>query len=380
MKHCVRILTTFAAAGLILAGCSRAPQPCKRILEPGETVYFIPNEKKMVALTFDDGPNGTATRKILDVLKDRRVRATFFLVGMNVQRDPLTAKRIADEGHLVGNHAFSHARFDLSSPLQIERDIRDGAEAIEQATGVRPRWFRPPFGINGTGMTEICRSYGTVVAGWSLDANDWNPHPVEDLAAAIVDSVVPGDIILLHDGAATGVDIERPATVSAVPVIISALEKAGFAFVTVDELLLNAGSPAAEFANGVRLLGLQTPSRPVGPGRSFGVRYFWDIPAEYPKDAPRAFVHFVSADGEFFFQDDHPLTPRSDVRDLVTRNVVRVPRRAAPGQYGVQVGLFNEKRAGLGARLKVFSNHPQRKNAVLLPDSVTVVSPSSSTN
>lgn len=352
---------------ILCAGCRQPVEPFKPASLPGETVFFVPNNKKMIALTFDDGPNGAATEQILNTLHKRKVPASFFVIGANAERFPNTMKRMVAEGHLVANHTYRHSRFDQISFGEMEKDIVDGSRAIETITGIRPRWFRPPYGINGAGLAAICRQQEFVIAGWSLDANDWNPHPVDELVDAIVNQVIPGDIILLHDGWETNPDADRNLTVAAVPIIVDKLQQAGFVFVTLPELQRNAGAPLAVFENGVRLLGMQISAKPVYPGSQFGTRYFWDVPEGFTENLPSAFMHFMKADSKYFFQDDHDLCRRGDVRDIVVRRTVHVPKNAPSGKYELKFGLFPPDKSEIKDRLKVRSDFPQAQRAVYLP-------------
>jgi len=365
-------------AGIIMlfSGCRQPVEPFKQTSLPGETVFFIPNNKKMIALTFDDGPNGGATEKILSTLHERKVPASFFVIGANAERFPNIIKHMALEGHLIGNHTYRHSRFDQISFGEMEKDITDGSRAIETMTGMRSCWFRPPYGINGAGLGAVCRQQGFVIAGWSLDANDWNPHPVDELVDAIVNQVTPGDIILLHDGWEGRPDADRHLTVEAVPIIVDKLQQAGFVFVTLPELQRNAGAPLAVFEDGVRLLGMQIPAKPIFPGSQFGARYFWDVPEGFTGNLPSAFVHFMKADSKYFFQDDHDLCRRRDVRDIVVRRAVRVPKDAPAGKYGIKFGLFPlfpNAKPEIKDRLKVRSDFPQAQRAVYLPSVLKII-------
>ncbi len=353
-------------------GCRRQPAPFKPAVDPGEAIYFVPVREKVIALTFDDGPNEPATSQILDTLKRQQVQATFFLIGANVERYPETARRIKADGHLIGNHTARHSRFDQSDASVIALDIVDGQRAIEAVTGVKPAWFRPPFGINGAGMEEVCRAQGLAIAGWSADANDWNPHPVEELADRIVSQATPGDILLLHDGWETRHGADRRSTVEALPLILEKLKAHGFRFVTVPNLLRAAGRPLAEFKNGIRLLGLQIPNKPMPPGEGFWIRYFWDVPPGLGNLASEAFVHYTTLDGTVRFQDDHAIPRRGDIRDRVVKRLVIVPRKAPLGPYQVRIGQFDPQSTDLHHRVPLRSALKQKQNAAIIPGLLNV--------
>ena len=262
--------------------------------------------------------------------------------------------------------------FDQSAASVIARDIADGQRAIKTVTGVTCLWFRPPYGINGPGMEEACRAQGMAIVGWSADANDWNPHPVEELVASIVSQATPGDILLLHDGCETFPGADRQNTVAAVPLILEKLKAQGFRFVTVPDLLRAAGRPVAEFKNGARLLGMQIPAQPLPPGEGFWVRYFWDVPPGWGNLMPEAFVHYTMPDGSMQFQDDHEIPRRGDVRDRVLKHLVIVPRKAPLGRYQVRFGLFDPQTPDARHRVPVRSTFRQQHRAVIIPDMLDV--------
>ncbi|MFH1476523.1 MAG: polysaccharide deacetylase family protein [Verrucomicrobiota bacterium] len=357
---------------LMLTGCEKPPASFPTTLDPGDTIYFVPVREKITALTFDDGPNEPFTGAILDSLRKYGVHATFFMIGANAERLPETARRIAAEGHVIGCHTYSHPRFDLSSSNDIMQDITSGSRAITAITGITPSWFRPSYGINGPGMEESCRINHMAIAGWSLDAEDWNPHSPEEIAGHIVANVMPGDIIRLHDGWETHPGGDRQNTARAVPLILEQLRAAGYTFVTLPELLRRAGPPLVEFANGVRLLGLRTTGQPVHAGNEFQTRYCWDVPAGWDDRSPQAFVHFLSEDYPGLFQDDHPIPSRGDVRDRVRKRTVAVPSFAPPGRYQFNIGLFDPRKPGVQNRIPARSIYPHRRGNVRLPMSVTI--------
>jgi peptidoglycan/xylan/chitin deacetylase (PgdA/CDA1 family) len=187
-----------------------------------------------VALTFDDGPNPNATPAILDALGDRNVKATFFVLGRHAERWPNLVQRIADEGHVIGNHGYYHRKLHLKSPGYVREDLRLGTERIESAAGVRPKWFRAPHGFRSPWVTPIARSFGQRTVGWSLGVWD-SDRPGED---AIVDRTVNGArcgaILLLHDGDGYDPLGDRMQTARAIPGIVQRLTDRGFRFAFLD--------------------------------------------------------------------------------------------------------------------------------------------------
>jgi len=199
------------------------------------------NEPARVALTFDAEhpdrpgcPPGNADR-ILDILSDEDVRSTFFIQGRWAEAYPLTAKRVANDGHLIGNHSHYHARMPLLNEGGIVADVGDAHEAIQRITGANPRpWFRCPFG-EGRDDTRILKSLATLGyrnIHWDIELDDWEPWRTgEDIAedgVAGVQSHGDGAVILLHTWPA--------ATAEAIGPMIAELRSAGAQFVTVDRL------------------------------------------------------------------------------------------------------------------------------------------------
>ncbi|MBA4386419.1 MAG: hypothetical protein C0404_00455 [Verrucomicrobia bacterium] len=362
------------AAGVVLllpAGCTR--QPVARPIAQGDVVYFVPTTNKMVALTFDDGPNLAATPRILECLKEQGVIATFFLVGTNVERVAETAQRIRAEGHTIGNHSYSHKNFSEVSPAVIREEIEHGAAAIEKIVGVKPELFRPPYGINGTGTVEYCKANRITIVGWSGDGNDWNPHSPQEIADEIINQAVPGDVILLHDGFETRPMANRLNTIEAVKIVVPRLKEKGFTFVSVPELLRQAGPPVAEFANGIRLLGYDVPAgKPVSQGDAIYVRYFWDVPSALNRKPIAGTVKFETASG-FSFEDNHQMPYQDEVRQMPVKKVMVVPPGAPAGDYSCRVGVFDPEQPKGLRRIGLSAAVVTRKNHVVLPISLKVV-------
>lgn len=194
-----------------------------------------PAHDARAALTFDDGPDGAVTPRILDVLKSHNVRATFFCIGQRAIENPDVAKRIVSEGHEIGNHTFSHGWWsNLLLARALAMEMSHAQEAIASTTGIAPRYFRPPMGLTNPHTRRALGEVGLGLVGWDVRSFDRGAEP-DAVIDRVVDRVRPGSIVLLHDG---GVDAD--SAVEVVSGIISRLKAKGFTFCTVSEL---AGAP-----------------------------------------------------------------------------------------------------------------------------------------
>jgi peptidoglycan/xylan/chitin deacetylase (PgdA/CDA1 family) len=196
----------------------------------GRPITHVTSGGRVVALTFDDGPNPDATPLILDALAARGVRATFFILGRHAERWPDLVKRVAAEGHAIGNHGYFHRKLHLKSPSYVRRDLELGAQAIETAASVRPRLFRAPHGFRSPWVTTIARSLGERTVGWSLGVWDSDRPGVETIAQRAVEGARPGSILLLHDGDGYDPNGDRMQTALAVPLIVDRLLAQGYRF------------------------------------------------------------------------------------------------------------------------------------------------------
>lgn len=195
-----------------------------------------------VALTFDTehpgrpAPNGVDVR-ILDILRESGVRATFFLQGRWARSSPDIARRIADEGHLIGNHSNYHAPMDALTEEGFRHDVRKAEETIRRVTGIEPRpWFRCPFGagIDNARVLEALAALGYTHVGWDVDPTDWDESQtargVEEAILAGIRAREEDSIVLMHSWPA--------ATCDALPAVLAGLRDAGAELVSVDELAL----------------------------------------------------------------------------------------------------------------------------------------------
>ncbi len=197
-----------------------------------------PADGKRVALTFDDGPCAGYTEPILEILRERGVKATFFVCGRNVERSPELLRRIQAEGHTVGNHGYSHPFPFFHRRKFFAREVDRTQEVIGKVTGKRAKFFRPPFGARWLGLQPVLEARGLRLVNWSDTGYDWKLDR-DGVVRETLKSLGPGSIVLLHDGgrAYAPERVDRSATVQALPAILDAAAKAGFTFVSLDELL-----------------------------------------------------------------------------------------------------------------------------------------------
>lgn len=184
--------------------------------------------EKRIALTFDDGPHPQYTEKLLDGLKERGVKATFFVTGANVSKYPEIVKRMQEEGHLIGNHTYHHVQLTAANEDQFRNEIISTNEAIRKITGEDTEYIRPPYGSWNKKYEEELNIFPVL---WTIDPRDW----CSDDAACIVRNTVAktkdNDIILMHD--------QYKSSVTAALEIVDELQKEGYEFVTVDEILFD---------------------------------------------------------------------------------------------------------------------------------------------
>ena len=197
-----------------------------------------PADGHRVALTFDDGPCPGYTEQILDILRQRSVKATFFVCGQNVERSPELLRRIQAEGHTIGNHTYTHPFPFFRTRAFFAREIDRTQEVIEKVTGKRPRFFRPPFGARWLGLQAVLEARGLTLVNWSDTGYDWKLGR-EGIVQETLKTLGAGSIILLHDGqrAYPPKRVDRLPTVRALPAILEGASKAGFSFVSLEELL-----------------------------------------------------------------------------------------------------------------------------------------------
>lgn len=189
--------------------------------------------KGYVALTFDDGPSGALTEKLLDGLQKRNARATFFLCGYRMEEYPELMDRYLREGHEVGVHSTVHTDLTKLTTEEVHRDMKETAQKIFVTTGKRPRLMRPPGGAYDPQVLSEARAEGMGVILWSVDPEDWRKRNVSAVLSAMAGTVTHGDIVLMHD--------LGESSVEAAFRLIDSLQRQGYQLVTVSELATLSG-------------------------------------------------------------------------------------------------------------------------------------------
>lgn len=221
------------ATGAFLTLCAVLPE--NHVF--GRVFFESQTNKKIVALTFDDGPYSPYTEQVLDVLGEYHVPATFFVVGQNVEKYPELVQRIVDEGHQLGNHTYHHVDLLKIDRKTIEDEIDSTNRVIKNVTGTTPHVVRPPHGFRDPVVMEIMAERGLKVVEWSIMSRDWTNPGVEVIVDRTLAKVKNGSIILLHDGDGISSKASRIQSVEATRRIIQTLSAQGYQFVTVDEIL-----------------------------------------------------------------------------------------------------------------------------------------------
>ena len=187
-----------------------------------------PVEAPKIALTFDDGPSTAWTPALLDGLKERGVKATFFLIGENADKNPEIVKRMAEEGHLIGNHTYHHVELTKVPENEARLELADTSAVIVRITGKEPEYMRPPF---GAWQRKLEQEIQMLPVLWTIDPLDWTTENQDEIVNKVVTEAGENDIILLHDCYKSSIEAGLR--------IVDILQEEGFVFVTVDELLLN---------------------------------------------------------------------------------------------------------------------------------------------
>lgn len=197
-------------------------------------INILPASKKVVALTFDDGPSKVYTPRVLGILKQNNIKGTFFFIGSNVKEYPEIVSEAYKNGNIIGNHSYSHSYLNRLDGEDIEYELTRTSALIKKVIGVYPLLFRPPYGACSAGSVRVARNLNLKTIMWSAMVDDYHVDRTtsEKIASQILGLIHPGAVIGLHDGGGN-----REKSVEALQIIIEALRKEGYSFVTIPELL-----------------------------------------------------------------------------------------------------------------------------------------------
>jgi peptidoglycan-N-acetylglucosamine deacetylase len=192
------------------------------------TVNSGPNDKNLIALTFDDGPHPSITPKILEELRKRKIRATFFVLGDRVKKYPWIVQQIVAEGHELGNHTFNHKLLTELPIDAVDREITETQNEIKKLTGYETSLFRPPYGAMKAETKLFLREKNFTVVLWSVDPRDWQVRNSDRILTHVINNTRNGSIILCHD--------INKSTLEALPDMLDLLIEMGYEFATVNQL------------------------------------------------------------------------------------------------------------------------------------------------
>jgi peptidoglycan/xylan/chitin deacetylase (PgdA/CDA1 family) len=245
VSHWTQAVAGAVAAGLLCGGFAYASQwPASQVF--GSTL-IAGDEPQEVALTFDDGPNDTATPQLLDVLARYRVNATFFAMGSYARMQPELVRRVVSEGHLLGNHTMTHPKLSLTVSARVRQELADCKATLEDIAGVPVQYFRPPFGARRPIVLRTARELGMTPVMWNVTAFDWEPIGADRILANLQRGIAlnrqrgTGSNLLLHDGGHRAAGAARMDTVRAVEQLLTKHADAATRFVTVDAWARNSG-------------------------------------------------------------------------------------------------------------------------------------------
>ncbi len=227
IKKIVAILCV-TCTGLICAGIPY------NSADKSKAIRSVQTDKKVVALTFDDGPNEKTTPELLNVLKLKGVKATFFILGQNAEKNLQVVSQEVADGHEIGSHAYSHYPLTRMSAADCAAEL-DKADGIISSVAPKPVLLRMPGGAYNDTVLGVACSKGYTVIQWSIDPRDWARPSVSQVVSNVMNNVKPGSIVLMHDGQ------PQLPTPEATAIIIDRLREQGYQIVTVGELLQYRG-------------------------------------------------------------------------------------------------------------------------------------------
>ncbi len=203
----------------------------------GRTFAGLQPGSRLLALTYDDGPNDPYTWRMMEVLERHGVKATFFLLGRFVQEKPDIARALVAAGHAIGSHTWDHPNLIFASAAEVRRQLQKTQQAILDATGVDAKLFRPPFGGRRPASLREARALGLQTVMWNVTCQDWKAKSAGEIVARAERQIRGGNVILLHDGEYHRIGVDRSRSVEASNRILSRYQPEGYEFVTIPQMM-----------------------------------------------------------------------------------------------------------------------------------------------
>jgi peptidoglycan/xylan/chitin deacetylase (PgdA/CDA1 family) len=203
----------------------------------GRAFTGLPRGSRQLALSFDDGPNDPHSLRLLEVLARHDVKATFFVIGRYVRQRPDIVRELVKNGHVIGNHTFSHPLLIFQSAAAIREQLAACQAGLNDAVGEHCNLFRPPFGGRRPAVFRIARQMGLEPVMWNVTGYDWNAPSVEHIERKVTGRIRGGDVILLHDGGHQNFGADRSQTVVAAERLIQRYKTEGYEFATVSQMM-----------------------------------------------------------------------------------------------------------------------------------------------
>ena len=236
-NQCVlpELLGAVGVAGLATWAGFQSMWPTSQVY--GRTFIGLESGSRLLALTYDDGPNDPWTFRLLEVLDRHEVKATFFLVGKFVEQRPDIARALLSAGHAIGSHTWDHPNLIFCSSAEVRRQLAQTQQAIRDATGMDVTLFRPPFGGRRPASLRVARSLGLQTVMWNVTCRDWTPRSTSEIVALAESQIHGGDVILLHDGEFHRIGVDRSRSVEASDRLLTRYKGEGYQFVTIPEMM-----------------------------------------------------------------------------------------------------------------------------------------------
>lgn len=269
-----RALSIALALAAAVSFTTTIPEPARADDAAGQSVLPSSGEKptwfpvsyrngvptrQTIALTFDDGPHPTLTPQLIEILRREDVPATFFLLGVQVERFPGVARQVAEAGFEIANHSYDHKKLTKVDAAELTRQVDHTQDLIRTYTGAEPTLFRAPYGAVNQRVREKCKDGALDIVAWSIDPEDWKSGKTpQGIAEKIVASAQPGGIVVLHD--------IHARSIQSVPLIIKGLREKGFQFVTAGELIRERKAELAARPDAAQIASGEAPVPPVGGG------------------------------------------------------------------------------------------------------------------